>query len=177
MKYVGTENAEHLRNALLRSYALTTDWGDTVYSGMTLKCYNQEQNCDMSMPDYVANVISNLQHDNPKHPQHTPYRYVTPLYSATTQYATRDETPPLSSQQCINIKKITVSVLFKFNVIYFNCAFTKLIVPKEGNRALATMPARESWVGARLSNSCYPSVGLVDLTVTSVSVVFCILQV
>jgi hypothetical protein len=35
------------------------------------------------------------------------------------------------------------------NVIYFNCAFTKLIVPKEGNITLATMPARESWVGAR----------------------------
>jgi hypothetical protein len=39
--------------------------------------------------------------------------------------------------------------LFKFNIIYFNCAFTKIIVPKAGNRTLATMPARESWVVAR----------------------------
>jgi hypothetical protein len=65
----------------------------------------------------------------------------------------------------------------KFNVIYFNCAFTKLIVPKEGNRTLAAMPARESWVGARLSNYCSPSVGMVDVTVTDVSVVFYIVQV
>jgi hypothetical protein len=65
----------------------------------------------------------------------------------------------------------------QFNVIYFNCAFTKLIVPKEGNRTLATMPARESWVGARLSNSCSPSVGLTAFTVTTVSAVFCIVQV
>jgi hypothetical protein len=33
----GKKNAEHLRNALLHSYELTTNWGGTVYSGMTLK--------------------------------------------------------------------------------------------------------------------------------------------
>jgi hypothetical protein len=38
--------------------------------------------------------------------------YVTPIYRATTQYATRDETPILSAKQCANIQKITASVLF-----------------------------------------------------------------
>jgi hypothetical protein len=37
VKYVGKQHAEHLRNALLRTYELTTDWMATVYSGMTLK--------------------------------------------------------------------------------------------------------------------------------------------
>jgi hypothetical protein len=37
VKYVGKHQAEHLRNALLRTYELTTDWKATVYSGMTLK--------------------------------------------------------------------------------------------------------------------------------------------
>jgi hypothetical protein len=37
VKYVGKQHAEHLRNALLRTYELTTDWTATVYSGMTLK--------------------------------------------------------------------------------------------------------------------------------------------
>jgi hypothetical protein len=37
VKYVGKDNAHHLRNALLRNYEITTDWGGTVYSGMTLK--------------------------------------------------------------------------------------------------------------------------------------------
>jgi hypothetical protein len=37
VKYVGKQHAEHLRNALLRTYELTTDWAATVYSGMTLK--------------------------------------------------------------------------------------------------------------------------------------------
>jgi hypothetical protein len=37
VKYVGKHHAEHLRNALLLTYELTTDWTATVYSGMTLK--------------------------------------------------------------------------------------------------------------------------------------------
>jgi hypothetical protein len=37
---------------------------------------------------------------HPKHPQHTPSRYVTPVYGAKTQYATKDDTPPLTATQC-----------------------------------------------------------------------------
>jgi hypothetical protein len=37
VKYVGNQHADHLRNALLRSYELTTDWEGKVYSGMTLQ--------------------------------------------------------------------------------------------------------------------------------------------
>jgi hypothetical protein len=64
------------------------------------------------MPGYVSNVLSKFQHDAPKHPQHTPSRYVTPVYGAKTQYATKDETPPLTSQQCLTIQKVTGSVLY-----------------------------------------------------------------
>jgi hypothetical protein len=37
VKYVDKQHAEHLRNALLRTYELTSDWTATMYSGMTLK--------------------------------------------------------------------------------------------------------------------------------------------
>jgi hypothetical protein len=63
------------------------------------------------MPGYVSNVLSNFQHDAPKHPQHTPSRYVTPVYGAKTQYATKDETPPLTATQFLTIQKVTGSVL------------------------------------------------------------------
>jgi hypothetical protein len=71
VKYVGKENAEHLRNALLRSYELTTDWGGTFYSGMHLKWDYQNRICDISIPGYIVNVLSKCQHENPKHPQDT----------------------------------------------------------------------------------------------------------
>jgi hypothetical protein len=112
VKYVGKHHAEHLRNALLRTFELTTNWTAAVYSGMTLKWDYDKRTCDISMPGYVSNVLSKLQHDAPKHPQHTPSRYVTPVYGAKTQYTTKDETPPLTAQQCLTIQKVTGSVLY-----------------------------------------------------------------
>jgi hypothetical protein len=109
--YVGKQHAEHLRNALLRTYELTTDWTATVYSGMTLKWDYKNRTCDISMTGYVSNVLSKFQHEAPKHPQYTLSQYVRPVYGAKTQYATKDETPPLAAQQCLTIQKITESVL------------------------------------------------------------------
>jgi hypothetical protein len=111
-KYVGKQHAEHLRNALLQTYEPTTDWTATLYSGITLKWYYKNKTCKISMPGYVSNVLSKFQHEAPKHPQHTPWRYVTPVYSANIQYATTDETPPIMAQQCLTIQKVTGSVLY-----------------------------------------------------------------
>jgi hypothetical protein len=114
VKYVGKQHVEHLQKALLRTYELTTDWTATatVYSGMTLKWDYKNRTCDISMPGYISNVLSKFQHDAPKHPQHTPSRYVTPVYGAKTQYATKDETPPLTAEKCLTIQKVTGSVLY-----------------------------------------------------------------
>jgi hypothetical protein len=64
------------------------------------------------MPGYVSKVLSKFQHDAPMHPQHTPSRYVTPVYGSKTQYATKDETPPLTAKQCLAIQKVTGSILY-----------------------------------------------------------------
>jgi hypothetical protein len=70
VKYVGKQHADHLRNALLQSYELTTAWEEKVYSSMSLKWYYKNRTCDISMPGYVSNVLRKFQHDAPKHPQH-----------------------------------------------------------------------------------------------------------
>jgi hypothetical protein len=56
VKYVGKQHADHLRNALLQSYELTTDWEAKVYSGMSLKWDYKNRTCDILMPGYVSNV-------------------------------------------------------------------------------------------------------------------------
>jgi hypothetical protein len=112
VKYVGRQHADHLRNSLLKSYELTTDWAAKVYSGMSLTWDYKNRTCDISMPGYVSNVLSKFQHDAPKHPQHTPSRYVTPVYGAKTQYATKYETPPLTAKQCLTMQKVTGSDLY-----------------------------------------------------------------
>jgi hypothetical protein len=112
VKYVGKQHADHLRNDLLQSYELTTDWAAKVYSGMSLKWDYKNRTCDISMPGYVSNVLSKFQHDTPMHPQHTPSIYVTPVYGANTQYATKHDTPPLTAKQCLTIQKFTGSILY-----------------------------------------------------------------
>jgi hypothetical protein len=112
VKYVGNQYADHLRDALLRSYELTTEWEGKVYSDMTLKWDYKNRTRDISMPGYVANDLNKLQHDTPKHPQQTPSIYVMPVYGAKTQYATQDEIPPLTEKQCFKIQKVTGSVLY-----------------------------------------------------------------
>jgi hypothetical protein len=112
VKYVGTQHANQLRETLLQSYELTTDWEGKVYSAMSLEWDYKNRTCDISMPGYVSNVLSKFQHDAPNHPHHTPSKYITPVYGAKTQYATQDDTPPLTAKQCLNIQKVTVSVLY-----------------------------------------------------------------
>jgi hypothetical protein len=70
---------------------------------MTLKWDYKNRTCDISMPGYVSNVLRKFKHDAPKHPQHTPSIYVTPVYGANTQIATTDETLPLTATQCLTI--------------------------------------------------------------------------
>jgi hypothetical protein len=57
-------------------------------------------------------MLSKFQHDAPKHPKHTQSQYVTPVYSAKIQYTTKDETPPLTANQCLTIQKVTGSFLY-----------------------------------------------------------------
>jgi hypothetical protein len=114
---VGKQHAENIRNTLLKTYKLTTDWTAMVYSGVTLKWDYNNRTCDISMPGYVSKVLSKFQHDVPNHPQHTLSRYVTPVYGAKTQYATKDETPPRTAQQCLTIRKITGSVLYNARAV------------------------------------------------------------
>jgi hypothetical protein len=50
VKYMGNQHDDHLRNDLLKTYELTTDWAAKVYSGMSLKWYDKNRTCDISMP-------------------------------------------------------------------------------------------------------------------------------
>jgi hypothetical protein len=58
VNYVSNQHADHLRNYLLQSYELTTDWEGKVCSGMSLKWDYKNRTCDISMPGYVSNVLS-----------------------------------------------------------------------------------------------------------------------
>jgi hypothetical protein len=43
VKYAGVHNAQHLIDTLKALYTLTTDWGGTLYCGLTLTCRQSRQ--------------------------------------------------------------------------------------------------------------------------------------
>jgi hypothetical protein len=49
VKYVGKQHADHLWDALLRSYQIIADWEGKVYSGMSLKWDYKTSRCDIYM--------------------------------------------------------------------------------------------------------------------------------
>jgi hypothetical protein len=73
--------------------------------------------------------------DNQKHPQDTPSRYVTPVYSTYTQYTTRNETPPLTAKQCLKIQKVTASVLYYARAVDPAVFMTLNIIATEQTKA------------------------------------------
>jgi hypothetical protein len=105
VKHITEADAHHLQNALLRHYEITTYWGGTVYSDITFDWDYNKCTCDISMPSNITNVLNKFQHDTPKTPQHTPFRYVTPVYGAKMQYATEKETPPSQTNSAPPSKK------------------------------------------------------------------------
>jgi hypothetical protein len=117
VKYVTEADAHHLRNALLQHYEITTDWGGTVYSGITLQWDYFKRTCEISMPGYINNVLNKFQHDTPKTLQHTPSKYVTPVCGAEIQYAIQYDIPLLSDKRCTTIQKITGSILYYSRVV------------------------------------------------------------
>jgi hypothetical protein len=91
---------------------------------MSLKWDYKNRTCNISMPGYISNVLIKFQHDAPKHLQQTPSRYIMPVYGAKTQYIMRDETPPLTAKQFLNIQKVTGSVLY-----YARAVETTVLMP------------------------------------------------
>jgi hypothetical protein len=72
VKYVGKHHDDHLRNALLQNYELTTDWEGKLYSGMSLKWGYRKEHvtflCLITCPMCSAN--SNMTPQNIRNTHH-----------------------------------------------------------------------------------------------------------
>jgi hypothetical protein len=148
VKYVGRHHAEHLRNTLLRTYELATDWTLTVYSGMKLKWDYNKRICNISMPGYVSKILSKFQYDSPKHPQYTPSRYVTPVYGAKTQYATRDERHRTQHNSVSQSKKSQdpFCTMQEQLILPFKCHSMRLLQNKPRQRKRRKLPQIKCWI-------------------------------
>jgi hypothetical protein len=73
-----------------------------------------------------------------------PSWYVTPIFGAKTQYNTKDETPPLTAQQCLTIQKITGSVLYYARAVDPNVLMPLNNIATEQTKATEKTQAAEN---------------------------------
>ena len=89
VKYVGKENALHLKNALQESYDVTTEWDGKGYIGITLDWYYERRQVHLSMPEYVEKALQKFRHDFKKRTQNQPFPSAKIHYGAKKKYATQ----------------------------------------------------------------------------------------
>jgi hypothetical protein len=59
IKYIGTENLQHLYDALrTETYEIVEDWKGDLCCGITLKCNYTKQYVDLSMAAYVTKQLT-----------------------------------------------------------------------------------------------------------------------
>ena len=57
IKYASKQDSEHLLQALRAKYTIYTDWGASLYIGITLNWNYTAGHVDLSMPKYVARAL------------------------------------------------------------------------------------------------------------------------
>ncbi len=74
IKYIGTENLQHLYDALrTETYEIVENWEGDLYCGITLKWNYTKLYNDLSMAAYVTKQLTRYGHIPPLKPQHCPY--------------------------------------------------------------------------------------------------------
>jgi hypothetical protein len=113
IKYHNTAHADHLLTALKQYYTISVDWTGTHYCGLTLDWHYDKQYVDVSMPDYVPNLLHKLCHPSPLKPQHAPHQWIHPSYGQKVQYAQNEDTSPtLPAKDATFIQSAIGSLLY-----------------------------------------------------------------
>ena len=113
IKYVGKEHADHLMVAIEENYEFSTDWGRTLYCGITINWDNANRTVDLSMPKYISFMLHKYQHPTPKRAQNSPHMWNIPTYGATQQpNKAPDTTDPLELSEVKRIQKIVGTLLY-----------------------------------------------------------------
>jgi hypothetical protein len=115
IKYFNKQDVDHLISALQTNYKLSTDWSGANFCGLTFDWHYQEEYVDVSMPQYIPELLKKLSHTMPSKPQFSPFIITPykPLKAGQRQYApTPDESAFLNSTETTTIQQIVGSLLY-----------------------------------------------------------------
>ena len=112
MKYKKESNLNHLLNALKARYTISIDREAKNYVGMQLHWDYINRTVDITMLNYIKDLLTHIQHNNVKI-KHAPHTYNVPAYGSKIQYADNvDTSPVLLNANKKQIQKIIGSLLY-----------------------------------------------------------------
>jgi hypothetical protein len=88
------------------------DWTGTKYLGMTVQYAQDKREISLSMPGYVQAALKRFKVTRNSKPTHAPAPFVPPTYGKHVQYATRDDSAPLSPSDTTYIQEVIGTFLY-----------------------------------------------------------------
>jgi len=113
VKYVGSDNAQHLIKALRQHYEVEEDWDGKLYCGITLKWDYEKRHVDISMPGYISKLLSRFEHKSPAKPQHSPHAAPPRHFGRDAQNPVEhDNLPVLPPDRIKRIQQIIGTIMY-----------------------------------------------------------------
>jgi hypothetical protein len=85
MKYIGRDNAEHIMAEIKKNCDISSDWKGSAYCGLNIDWDYTNDTVNLSMSVYIKAALHKYQRPAPTSPEHAPYQWNPPIYSAKTQ--------------------------------------------------------------------------------------------
>ena len=113
VKYTNAQDTNYLINALQNKYDITTKWEGDLYCGMKLEWDYSMGTVDISMPNYINNLLHQHGHNKPKNPVHSPSKFNYPVNKGGRQLTQPPDTSAtLNSKQINTLQQIIGAFLY-----------------------------------------------------------------
>ena len=115
VQYYNKADVYHLITTLSKIYKVTEDWTGQNFLGLELDWNYDQGYLNISMPSYIKNTLSKLQHVSTISPQYSPHHYQPIAYGrkGIPQYATTPSpSPELNTKETRRIQSAICSLLY-----------------------------------------------------------------
>jgi hypothetical protein len=113
VKYVNSDDVQHLIVSIKKNHSLTKDWTGDLYCGIKLEWDHVNRAVDTLMPGYVKNELQELGHIKPKNPQTYPYSPEPKKFGTEAQAPLpTDISPKLDAKGIKSVQQIVGSILY-----------------------------------------------------------------
>ena len=113
VKITNAKHATHLIDALRAMYTISIDTTGLLYCGLTIKWDYAAGHVDISMPDYIKQVLHKFKHPPDTPVQDAPHRWSPPVYGVKQQLANNDDaSPPLPPSDIQHVQQVVGTLLY-----------------------------------------------------------------